>query len=297
VTRQLSGTTIEIPSSLDGALQHVRYQKAAGENRPLVAALHTWSHDYTQDIFDQYAECCRTRDWHLIFPDFRGQNMNSAACASELAAADVLDAVSWARETFSVDHRRIFLAGMSGGGHMSLFMASKYPSVWTAVSAWVPISDLARWHGETAARNLTYTSDMEAVCGGAPGSSSSADSQYFRRSSIGSLWRAHIVPMDINAGIHDGHQGNSVPVGQSIRAFNELAKYVEDYEQMVGEDAIAVIEEEERVPDWCDRGSTNDSTCTRDIHLRRTSKLARLTIFEGGHEILYDTAFAWFDKF
>jgi hypothetical protein len=185
---------------------------------------------------------------------------------------------------------------------MALLTAGTMPSLWTAVSAWVPISDLARWHRECKERGLEYSSELETICGGAPGSSFAVDREYRSRSPIDSLWRAHIVPVDINVGIHDGHGGKlggegSVPVGQSIRAYNELVVAAGKDLETLPEEAIEYIEKNEKVPDWCDPGDTNDPAYDRRIHLRRTNALARLTLFEGGHEILCDTAFRWFDGF
>ncbi len=295
-------TTI-IRSSYDTAEQHIVFHEAAGKKRPLLVGLHTWSHDHTQeDVREELFSRCRERDWHCVYPEFRGPNNRPEACGSEGAVQDVLDAVKWGMETFDVNPNRIFLAGVSGGGYMALLAASKSPSTWTAVSTWVPISDLARWHSETSERKLKYAYDLEKVCGGRPGDSETVDAEYHRRSAFPVLWRAHIVPMDINAGIHDGHGGlfggmGSVPVGHSIRAFNVLADASGNKGDMIGEDLIAYLEDEENMPSWGDPGDVFDPSYGRDIHLRRTSGLARLTIFEGGHEMLYDNAFSWFDAF
>jgi pimeloyl-ACP methyl ester carboxylesterase len=290
-----------IQSSYDGEMQAIRYLKSNQRKRPLLVALHTWSYDYTQEEAQEYFTRCSKRDWNCIFPDFRGPNNNPKAGGSKAALKDVLDAVSWAYENMSVDHRRIFLAGVSGGGHMALLSAANSPSTWTAVSAWVPISDLARWRKESVERGLKYAQDVEQVCGGPPGASPAVNEQYAGRSPVTSLWRAHIIPMDINAGIHDGHAGiggeGSVPVGQSIRAFNELVKASEKPGDVILEDIIDVIEREERVSEGFERRTIVDPVYGRAIHLRRVSGLARLTLFEGGHEILFDAAFDWFDKF
>ena len=299
----LAEDIVTIPSTYDGALQHVRFLEAAGKSRPLLVALHTWSYDYKQeDVCDEYFARARERDWHCIFPDFRGANNKPEACGSEAALRDILDAVAWAKETLDVDPRRVFLAGASGGGHMSLHVAGFSPSTWTAVSAWVPISDLARWHEETTERKLAYAGHIELVCGGPPGASPEVDAEYRKRSPLTSLWRANIIPMDINAGIHDGHGGSyggagSVPVGQTIRAYNELVKAADKPSDIIPEDVIEIIEKDEHVPDYAVSEVSEDADYRRAIHLRRTSGLTRLTILEGGHEILYDAAFAWFERF
>jgi hypothetical protein len=110
------------------------------------------------------------------------------------------------------------------------------------------------------------------------------------------------VPLDINAGIHDGHGGSlggagSVPVGHSIRAFNELAGASGKKQSIIGEEIIKHIEREETLPPGFDGQAVNDPSYGREIYLRRVCSLARLTLFEGGHEILYDAAFRWFDGF
>ena len=66
---------------------------------------------------------------------------------------------------------------------------------------------------------------------------------------------------------------------------------------MIGEDVIEYIEQFESLPEWCSGGDVFDTAYGRKIHMGRVSSLARLTLFEGGHEMLYDTAFRWFDSF
>ena len=160
------------------------------------------------------------------------------------------------------------------------------------------IRTLRAWMKE---RGLKYSQDVEQVCGGPPGASPEVDEQYAGRSPVTSLWRAHIIPVDINAGIHDGHAGiggeGSVPVGHSIRAYNELAKASQKPGDVIPEDIISSIEREKRIPGGFERRMIVDPVYGREIHLRRVSSLARLTLFEGGHEILYDAAFEWFEKF
>ncbi len=63
------------------------------------------------------------------------------------------------------------------------------------------------------------------------------------------------------------------------------------------EDVIGYIESEERIPEGFERRSIEDPSYGRKIHLRRTASLARVTLFEGGHEILYDALFDWLEGF
>ena len=286
-----------IISSYDGTPQPVAYFDAGAGQRPLVVALHTWGYGYDQPMREKFFRCASDRGWHCVFPHFRGPNGNPEACASPGAVRDVLDAVEWASDSLGVEQRRIFLTGVSGGGHMALMLAGITPASWTAVSAWASITDLGRWHRETSAHGLThYTDDIERICDGPPGASVTAEDQYRMRSPLTELWRAHILPVDINHGVRDGHDG-SVPVGHSIRAFNELVRAADNPHRAVPDFIIDHIEREAEVPQPYPRRAPADPDYDRTIFLREESGLSRLTIFDGGHEMLYDAAFSFFGRF
>ncbi len=298
---QIQEPVITIQSTYDGTEQNMRVFEAAGKNRPLLIGLHTWSGDYKQKSGRTCFSMCRERDWHCVFPNYRGPNKSPDACGSEAAMQDIIDAVNWAKEHFDVDDQHIFLCGVSGGGHMALQMAGNYPSVWTAVSAWASITDLKKWHAETTAWGSMYAGHMELSCGGKPGDGPEVDAEYVKRSPVTMLSRAHDIAVDINAGIHDGcdvDAGNDVPVGHSIRAFNELLKGAGNDKEVISEESIELIQKNEKVPDSVISALSDDPTYSgRAIHLRKTSGLSRLTIFEGGHEIIHKAAFAWFEQF
>ena len=65
----------------------------------------------------------------------------TAICGTAVIT-DAEVAVEWAKAKFPVDSRRIYLTGTSGGGHMTLLMAAKYPEIWAAASAWAPASPI-----------------------------------------------------------------------------------------------------------------------------------------------------------
>ena len=290
-------TTVEIRSSADGAAQKAlwwRPDAAAGRPVPLLVALHSWSSDYQQKESLDYLERCRARGWALIHPDFRGPNRTPLACGSQMAIADVADAVAFARSHANIDPRRIYLAGVSGGGYMALVMAHSHPEIWAAVSAWVPISDLARWHRETKARGLRYAADLEAVFGGPPGAGADTDAEYRRRSPVFHLRAARGLPIDINAGIHDGHTG-SVPVSHSLEAFNALARANGFPRRVIAAEDIRAIVETERIPRRLVR-HLSDAAYSKPVLFRRQAGPARITLFDGAHEMLMDAAFAWLEK-
>ena len=289
---------VHIPSSADGQLQPAMFYAPRGalgakaRPAPLVVALHQWSHGYDiPSVKDDYLPEVRKRGWVFIHPHFRGRNDNPSACASEPAIQDVLDAVAFARASARVDPKRIYLLGVSGGGHIALMMAAKAPQLWAAASAWVPIFDLAKWHAETKLAGRGYWKMLEAVCGGPPGASQAVDEQYKRRSPRTYLRKAAGLPMDINAGVHDGHTG-SVPISHSLSAFNMLAAANGKKEKQISPADIRYMVEKKCVPAKLSyRGDETDRK--RAILFRRQAGAARVTIFEGGHELDPAAAFAW----
>ena len=247
---------------------------------PLVVALHTWSASCRwSSPAKTVAAWCKEHGWAMVYPNFRGPNSRPEACGSDLAVQDIVDAVAWAKRVRAIDGERVYIIGASGGGHMSLLMAGRHPELFAGAVAFCPISDLARWHGDSIARKNGYARMMEASCGGLPAARSD---EYAHRSPLTFLSSARTanLPVYIATGIHDGHSG-SVPVGHAIRAYNALA----DSGDRVSETEIAAIESDEKVPETLAfQGRDPLYPEKMRIHLRRTSANVRLTLFEGGHE-------------
>jgi pimeloyl-ACP methyl ester carboxylesterase len=160
-----------LPSSLDGALQPLIIglpERPCAVPTPLLVGLHSWSADYRQQT-QAFGPLCAQYGWLMVLPDFRGPNLNThphpeQAGGSLAAQHDIVDAVVHMRQEHDVDERRIYLIGGSGGGHMSLLMAGKYPDLWGGVSSWCPITSLQEWHEQQNG----YAVHIEAVCGGPP---------------------------------------------------------------------------------------------------------------------------------
>ena len=231
------------------------------------------------------------RGWIYLFPNFRGVNQTPQACGSLVAQQDILDAVDWVSDHHNVDRRRVYLTGSSGGGHMTLLMAARYPKRWRAASAWVGISDLAAWHQRH--QGTKYGDMLEKCAEGAPGDSPEVDAQYAARSPLTYLASAKQVAIDIAAGVHDGHTG-SVPIRHSIEGFNEIAN--SNGNVPVSEQEIQQISRQDGRLESPGVGDTGfDPSFGRDYYLRRRAGSARLTIFEGGHEGIAPAAMAWFE--
>lgn len=178
-------TELEFRSSIDNSpekvLLHVPHTSYAV---PLVVGLHTWSYNRFNQL-SAMLPFCRERGWALLLPEFRGPNLKNnprarQAAASELARRDILDGVELVAREHDIDTSSLFLLGGSGGGHMALMMAAVAPELWRGVSSWVPITDLAAWHGE----NPAYAGHVAACCGGEPGSDPDVDREYRERSPI-----------------------------------------------------------------------------------------------------------------
>jgi len=268
------------------------YRPGSGEY-PLLVSLHSWSFGYEQRQ-EELEHLAKWRGWIYLFPDFRGKNNRPEACGSELARQDILDAVEWAKQNYPVDASRIYLTGSSGGGHMSLVMAARHPEVWTAVSAWVPITDLAAWHGTHA--ETDYGAMLRQCTGGTPGSSPEVDAEYSDRSPLGFLSAAKGLPIDIAAGVRDGHEG-SVPIRHSFLAFNELAEA--NGGEPVSEAEIVEISAgpKARLSNPREGDQVEDEAFDREIILRRSAGPARVTIFEGGHEGIASAQIDWLRRF
>lgn len=289
-------TKVRIQSTLDGVTQpcYILVPDGYDENRPpvpLLVSLHSWSADLEQQK-PTLEEMANDRGWIMIYPNFRGPNLRPEACGSPKAQQDILDAVEWTKMHYRVDKKRIYLTGVSGGGHMTMLMAARHPQVWAAASAWVGISDLKAWYAKHA--DTRYGEMMRKCCGGAPGDSDAVDQQYRARSPLTFLKNAAKVPLDISAGVHDGHTG-SVPVRHSLEAFNEVAKAV-DAQPITEKEILQISRKNGRLDNPLASDQVRDPTYARKIYLRRHAGASRVTIFEGGHEGIVAAAVAWLEK-
>lgn len=258
---------------------------------PLLVALHTWSGNYTQEMSVPYAEWCIEKGWIFIHPNFRGPNRSKEATGSELVIKDIVSAVDYAKNRANVDSHRIYLVGASGGGYTALLMAGRAPHIWAGISAWAPIADLRAWYFECKKAKRRYAGDIVKSCGDAPGQNPTFDAEYKKRSPITYLDKAVGLPLDINAGIRDGHTG-SVPISHSLRAFNRMASK----DDRISEKDIKYFVEKVQVPPDLKKQSTDPAYGKKVPLFRKTSGNARITIFDGGHKIVYKAALTWLAK-
>ncbi|MCF6311986.1 MAG: prolyl oligopeptidase family serine peptidase [Verrucomicrobiales bacterium] len=260
--------------------------------RPLLVALHTWSGDYLQGGGKTYARWCIDQNWSFIHPNFRGANWTPEAMGSDLVVADILSAVEYAKKNANIDETRIYLIGVSGGGHASLLMAGRSPKTWAGVSAWCGISDLAKWHGECKKSTQVYWKNIEKALGGDPSEDPAIKKQADDRSPLRYLHSAAGVPLDINHGIEDGRSG-SVPFTHSLHAFNHCAPT-----NVMG--AIIPTDAIEKAWQAGNADTLPDSLPLADPLYgslppvyRKISGNTRITLFQGGHQIIHLAALNW----
>ncbi|HKS28586.1 MAG TPA: prolyl oligopeptidase family serine peptidase [Pyrinomonadaceae bacterium] len=306
--RVASGAVTESGGGWNKAVQSITYQSSADntpqpmmfykpqrdEPRPLLVALHSWSNNYRQKESAIYAEWCIANDWVFIHPNFRGPNTRPQAMGSELVIGDVLSAIDYAKANARVDDKRIYAVGWSGGGYLGLLLAGRAPEIWAGVSAWVPISDLNIWYEESRRMGTKYFRQIAAACGGNPTGEGAGVDECRKRSALTYLERARNIPIDINHGIRDGHGpgDNPVPVSQSLRAFNLLAKP----EDRFTEEEIEYFTREAKVRSALRSETSDPSYGGLKILFRRQSGNARVTVFDGAHDKNTEAAFRWLNQ-
>ena len=287
---------IQFESKVDETMQPAFFWRAKGDDpRPLVVCLHTWSYGLEQP-WEKFRIRCEERNWHCAYPYFRGPNNNRKACGSDLVVSDLESVVDYCKKHYPVDESRIYLVGGSGGGHASLLMAGRAPEIWTAVSSWCPITDIKAWHKECRAKygDEGYSKHIELACDGDPQISTSAAAQAKRRSPLTYLEASKgKTIVDIGTGIHDGHTG-SVPVSHAINAFNLLA----DPKDRISREDIDFIVANEAIPEHLKYTGADDPAygprCK--VLLRVVSGMTRLTLFEGGHDMIIGPAFGFLER-
>jgi pimeloyl-ACP methyl ester carboxylesterase len=282
---------VEIRSTFDGKMQPALAFVPPGEQAvPLVVFLHSWSAHYDAEKANEVPlEEARRRGWAWVAPEFRGPNDHPEACGSDEAVQDVLDAVEWMKRRRKIDERRIYVMGGSGGGYMTLVMVGRAPQVWAAASAWVPISDLAAWYEFSKSVDSRYWKMMEGCFGGSP-VNNLAQQEYRRRSPVYFLRQGREVPLDIQAGIRDGHTG-SVPVSHSLRAFNAVAAPAE----RISDADIEAMTRLAAVPAGL-KGTVINEERIHPVLFRRASGRARVTVFDGGHDTDFRAAMQWLEQ-
>jgi poly(3-hydroxybutyrate) depolymerase len=283
---------VRITSTLDGTEQPSLWLPPEGPgDRPLLVVVHSWSSGYLQRISVPFAVWADAHGWAMVHPDFRGRNRTPEATGSDLAVQDVIDSIDFAIGQGGVDPDRVFLIGVSGGGHMTLLMSGRHPDRFTAAAAWVPIHDLVDWYEYNTASNDRYAREIRASCGGPPTTDDGAFLECRHRSPVAHLDAAAEadVPMVIAHGLDD----RVVPPHHSLRAFNQLAEPEDRYAEEVVEAAEAGVLPDELLGVIEAPTHFDPELDPPVLHARRSGPVT-LVLFEGGHDMAYHPGLAWF---
>lgn len=273
---------VRITSSMDGSSQPSLLwapERAKSEPTPLFIWLHSWSFNNRQPECLEYQKQAVQRDWIFVLPNFRGRNDNPQAGGSELARGDIIDVLDYVEREYHVDKSRVYLGGGSGGGHMALLMAGYHPNRFSAVSAWVPITDLADWyrfHSRPGGAER-YAKGVLAVCGGPPGTSPAVDAEYRARSPIYQLDGVNDLHLDLVHGVRD----TSVPFAHSLDVYNRLAAI--RGEEQISDAEIEELKQTRHLAHPRESDVARDPSLDYEVLLRRHAGSIRVTIFSGGH--------------
>ena len=279
---------VKIKSPIDETLQPAYFYKSKSPDpQPLVVSLHTWSHDYTQ--YDSINDFSVDKDYNYIHPNFRGVNNSKDACCSELVISDIDASIDFALKNSKVDTTRIYVIGCSGGGYATLAMFMKSKHKIKKFSSWVPLVDLVQWYDETRTLKLKYADEILACTQ----SQDDILNEEIARLKSPIYWETPIEKLkysklEITTGIYDGLIGNGViPITHSINFYNKVlsdlnfkdsTKYVSDDEK------LKLLEFRKPLGDFGEISG-------RNIILLKETNNIKLTLFEGGHEILTKYAF------
>lgn len=280
---------IGIPSSLDGHVDSVLFYTSDSQKpKPLLVVLHSWSSEYLQQASIPYALWAIEKDWIFISPNYRGIFDHPEAMASDLAIQDILDAVDYAKQHAHVDTTRIYVVGSSGGAMTALVLAGRHPEIWAGVMAWVPVFDIAAWYKWNSYFPIRkYNKQIEATLGGNPLTDEKAAAEARYRSPVTYITQAKDVPIFLAHGILD----QLVQPDHSIRAFNMLAKP----EDRITPWQIKHILKHKALP--ADLPGAADSAYFRKVDPKvffvRESNKARLVLFEGVHDMVYNAGLKW----
>jgi hypothetical protein len=178
---------------------------------------------------------------------------------------------------------------MSGGGYATLAMFMKSKHKIKKFSSWVPLVDLIQWYDETKTLKLKYASEILACTQ----SEDDVLNEEIARQKSPKFWKTPVdklnySTLEITTGIYDGMIGNGViPITHSINFYNKLlrdlsvtdsTKYVSDSEK------LALLEFRKPLGEF-------GQISGREVMLRKETNNIKLTLFEGGHEMLTKYAF------
>lgn len=276
---------IKIPSKLDNTIQKAYFYKSkSSKPQPLVVSLHPWRGSFDQ--YDTLAYLCKQKNINYIHPDFKGPNNNPNACCSDFVIQEIDASIKYAVEHANVDTSKIYLIGGSGGAYATLMMYMRSSSNIRKYSSWAAISDLFQWYDDCKIRNNKKAINEIRAC---TNSQKSLNIEEFnKRSPIKyptPIEKQKTSQLLIYAGVYECVTGG-VPITHSINFYNKVlsdlkitdtSKYISDKEKLF------LLEHRKAI-------NKNGKLGNREIILQKEIPNIKITIFKGGHELLWEQA-------
>ena len=128
-----------------------------GKPAPLMLALHGTEMD-GRDERERWRATADAIGMVVVAPTAVVRDEGYGFTAAERAAA--LSALRWARRRFDVDENRIFVSGVSRGGHMTWDLGSRNPGTFAALVPIIGAPRLALQHGQN---NLRFVENLSTT--------------------------------------------------------------------------------------------------------------------------------------
>ncbi len=259
---------------------------------PLLISLHGWQQSWDNDIAKKCAHWCKKKRWAFISPDFGGPFYQGAAINSPERVGYIISALDFMLKHDLINPKSVFLIGVSGGASTALFTALSHPQRFKAVSTWVPITDLVKWHSQLTPTTWRYGKDLESMFKGTP---STQAAKYAAASPLQKLITCQGPAFDINAGILDGKTG-PVPIEHSTRFYEKLCQSCAAGQGQLPAGLIETAQMAYALPDSLINGNNFDDYGPARLLYRSSCKEHRLNIFKGGHQIYPEPGLRWLES-
>ena len=274
--------TFVTDSSIDGIQTSAHFCKSSKDFVPLLVFFPSWNGGLP--YYEEVVALVKKRGWHFLAPKIRGANQFQVG--SYLSIQDALDSIDSFIKKEGVKVSRIYAIGVSGGGYTSLMIAGKYPDLFSGISVWAAMTDLRDWDREMRTRKRPdYYYSIENNLGDPLAN----QAKYFSRSPISLSSTLKKVPIDLNAGITDGHHG-VVAITHALQMYDAIAN---KHDQLTKEEYRILESGKSDLP----FDTINDKTYgVKSVLFRKTSNKIRLTVFDGDHEMIPGAAIEWLQK-
>ncbi|MCE5249799.1 alpha/beta fold hydrolase [bacterium] len=163
----------------------------------LVVAHYMGGNRFTGARTGYYPEC-DARGYLLVCPELHGKRTSGeTSCAALEAQHDIIDAITYMKQNYSVDSSKVYIVGRSMGGMLAAVMAAKYPDLFAAAVAGQGVMDL-KLFTETTIPSLIGS--VERECGPY---SEATRFDYERRSAVSYAPNFQYVPLMMWHGTND----------------------------------------------------------------------------------------------